>query len=73
MEITPYEITHDIPLCWTLPAPKTDAPLYFALGTDKGHSYPSYLRRSDNALCLYYPSYTTVERIDASIVYPVDV
>lgn len=71
LEVTPYEITHDVPICWTLPKPAISAMFPFSLGTSGGHNYTTYLRRNDNALCFYYPSYTTVERIDATISYPV--
>ena len=71
IEVMPYEITHDTPICWTLPASKISSQLTFSLGTAGGHNYTAYLRKSDNALCFYYPSYTTVERIDATISYPV--
>lgn len=71
IEVTAYEIKHDTPICWTLPASKISSLLYFSLGTAGGHNYTAYLRKRDNALCFYYPSYTTVERIDATICYPV--
>ena len=71
IEVTPYEISHDVPICWTLPASKISSLLAFSLGTAGGHNYTAYLRKSDNALCFYYPSYTTAERIDATLCYPV--
>ena len=71
LEVAPYEISHDTPICWTLPASKFSTQLTFSLGTAGGHNYTAYLRKSDNALCFYYPSYTSVERIDATICYPV--
>ena len=71
IEVVPNEISHDTPICWTLPASKISSQLTFSLGTAGGHNYTAYLRKSDNALCFYYPSYTTVERIDATISYPV--
>ena len=70
IEVTPYSVAHDIPICWTLPAPITPGLKTFSLGTNGGRSYPSYLG-SDNALRLYYPAYGTIERIDATISYPV--
>ena len=71
IEVTPYEISHDTPICWTLPASKFLSLLAFSLGTADGHNYTAYLRKSDNALCFYYPLYTTAERIDATLCYPV--
>ncbi len=71
IELTPYSVEHDGPVCFPLPGAKYKNLLTFTLGTASGNCYCAYLRHTDNALCFYNPGYRTVERIDCTISYPV--
>ena len=67
LEITPTILDHDSLLAWGLCSP--DRQLFLSLPTIGGGNIPCILT-TNGELRTYYPTYTSLERIDFTFMYP---
>ena len=67
MELTPTQITHGTNLVSNLPCPHKE--YYATLPGIDGSNYPVIIG-TDGRIWVYYPTSTTLERIDCAFSYP---